>query len=99
MDEGRFDYLHWFPAGNRAYLFIKPEAKPIRPYTVKGYFSRWVKKQENRVRAHRVKEYNSHFNRHILKAKVEGATFGQIYLTSLTVKDRIFKRHFLWPEL
>jgi hypothetical protein len=92
MDEGRFDYLHWFPAGNRAYLFIKPEAKPITPYTVKGYFSRWVKKQENRVRAHRVKEYNSHFNRHILKAKVEGATFSQIYLTSLTVKDRIGAR-------
>jgi hypothetical protein len=97
MDEGRFDYLHWFPAGNRAYLFIKPEAKPITPYTVKGYFSRWVKRQENRVRAHRVKEYNSHFNRHILKAKVEGATFSQIYLTSLTVKD--FKPPFLWPEL
>jgi hypothetical protein len=41
-------------------------------------------KQSDRVRPHQVKTYTSHFERHILPAKVDGGAFGKLHLLSLT---------------
>ena len=87
MKEGAFDYLEHFPDGNKAYLFRQEETKSLTTHTVKSFFNTWIKKQGSRVRPHRVKEYESHFNRHILKAKVGKSLFGKIHLAGLAIKD------------
>ena len=86
IKEGTFDYLKHFPRGNKAHLFRQEVARPATTYTVKTFFNRWIKKQSDRVRPHRVEEYKSHFARHILAAKIGNTTFGKIYLTGLKVE-------------
>ena len=84
---GTFDYLAHFPNGNKAHLFRQEEARPMTMYTVKSYYNRWLKaeKESSRVRPHRIKDYESQFNRHILKTKVDGLVFGNIHLPGLSV--------------
>jgi len=85
MREGRFDYLHHFPDGNKARLFRKETERTINTQTVKSYYNGWIKKQSHRVRPHRVKDYESQFSRHILPTRVKGGTFGTLFLASLTI--------------
>src|ERR1700752_5091664 len=37
---GAFDYLKWFPQGNRAHLFR--ETSQSRPVTVGEYYEKWI---------------------------------------------------------
>ncbi len=84
MKRGVFDYLKWFPNGNKAYLFrAQQSSEPAQTYTVEGYYKRWVQKQAGRVRPHRIKDYKSHFQAHILPAKVAESEFGKIPLPFL----------------
>jgi integrase len=87
MHEGRFDYLYHFPNGNKARLFRKEAERSITTQTVKSYYNGWIKKQGDRVRPHRVKDYESQFSRHILPARVKGGTFGSLFLAELTVDN------------
>ena len=82
-----FDYLSHFPNGNKAHLFRQEETRPGTIYTAKSYYNRWLKaeKESGRVRPHRIKDYESQFNRHILKAKIDGTVFGNIHLPGLSV--------------
>ena len=85
MREGRFDYLHYFPDGNKAALFRKESERPHNTQTVKSYYNQWIKKQNARVRPHRVKDYESQFRRHILPAQIKGGSFGSLFLANLTI--------------
>jgi len=79
-----FDYLKHFPKGNKAHLF-RP-AKELSPshLTVENYYKTWIKKQEERHRAHRVKDYEA-IKRHILKTRIGQQAFGRIALGFLNV--------------
>jgi len=84
MEDGTFDYLKHFPNGNRAPLFRPEQAKAIIvEHTIRSYYEKWIPKQTDRVRPHRVKDYLSQFGRHILPAKIDGVIFGGIYLAHL----------------
>jgi hypothetical protein len=52
--------------------------------TVETYYKGWIKKQEGRHRAHRVKDYAA-IKRHILKTRIEQQAFGKIALGFLNV--------------
>jgi integrase len=85
MRDGRFDYLHHFPYGNKARLFRKETEQTITTQTIRSYYKGWIKKQSHRVRPHRVKDYESQFSRHILPSRIKGGTFGSLFLASLTI--------------
>src|SRR5262249_19901725 len=74
-----FDYLRHFPKGNKAHLFRPAEQLSPSHLTVEGYYKTWIKKQEERHRAHRVKDYEA-IKRHILKTRVGSQAFGKIAL-------------------
>jgi len=99
MKKGTFEYLEHFPNGNKAYLFRQEEKKSLTTHTVKSFFNIWIKKQGSRVRPHRVKEYISHFNRHILNAKVDRSVFCKIHLAALdrehlkSLQDRLKEKN------
>src|SRR5439155_10626566 len=58
MEDGTFDYLKHFPNGNRAPLFRPEQAKAIIfEHTIRSYYEKWIPKQNDRVRPHRVKDY------------------------------------------
>jgi len=80
IKDGCFDYLKWFPKGNKAHLFRRDIDAPSF-ITVKAYFEQWIKEQSSRVRPHRVKDYQSQFKRHILPV------IGRKNLAALTVSD------------
>lgn len=88
IKNGSFDYLRWFPNGNKAHLFRRDQDLPqSRSYvTVEKYFTDWITKQGDRVRAHRVKDYNS-IKLHVLTARVGESIFGQIPLGLLQIGD------------
>ncbi len=44
MKAGIFNYLKWFPHGNRAHLFERAQAK-AKPMTIGEYFDQWIKKK------------------------------------------------------
>jgi Arm DNA-binding domain len=69
--EGKFDYLRWFPDGNLAHLFQRNEAPSPSQVTGEAYYNDWIKKQAERVRAHRVKDYAA-IERHVLKTESAG---------------------------
>ena len=81
-----FDYLKHFPTGNKARLFKPAEQLSPSHVTVKAYYNLWIKKQSERVRAHRVKDYEA-IPRHVLKTRVGQQAFGKIALGLLTVSD------------
>jgi integrase len=84
--EKKFDYLRWFPDGNLAYLFKRDNAPSPSQVTVESYYNDWIKKQAERVRAHRVKDYGA-IKRHVLKTRVGKMAFGKIPLGLLRVAD------------
>lgn len=76
-----FDYLHWFPNGNKADLFRPAEPSAPEPLpTVHQYADRtWLpRKLPPLVRATLADTYRSHLTRHILPA------FGDLPLTEVT---------------
>jgi integrase len=79
-----FDYLKHFPKGNKAHLFRPAEHLSPSHLTVEGYYKTWIKKQEERHRAHRVKDYEG-IKRHILKTRIGQQAFGKIALGFLNV--------------
>ena len=71
MAEGRFNYLEWFPEGNRAHLYRPaptPEPKPVP--TVREYAEgTWLpRKTPPAVRASLAKSYRKHLARHVFPA-------------------------------
>jgi len=84
--EKKFDYLRWFPDGNLAHLFKRDNAPSPSQITVESYYNDWIKKQAERVRAHRVKDYGA-IKRHVLKTRVGKMAFGKIPLGLLKVAD------------
>jgi integrase len=52
--------------------------------TGEAYYKAWIKKQTERVRAHRVKDYEA-IPRHVLKTRIAQQPFGKIPLGLLTV--------------
>jgi integrase len=84
MADGNFDYLHYFPRGNKAHLFRSAEQLSPSQVTVEGYYKAWIKKQAERVRAHRVKDYEA-IRRHVLKTRIGTQAFGKIGLGLVNV--------------
>ena len=79
-----FDYLKWFPNGNRAVDFLTTpalasEAKP-RSSTVRGYYDEWIqRKVAPYVRASLARDYRSHFRSYVLDA------LGDVALSELSL--------------
>ena len=61
-----FNYLKWFPNGNKAHEF-KPKQTDNRVWTVGEYFKVWIEgKKPPAVRAGLARDYREHFRRYIL---------------------------------
>ena len=66
MRAGRFDYLRWFPEGNKAALF-RPLGQPAPPKTVQQFYLEWIKRQgPPRVKPTTVASYRYAFGKIIL---------------------------------
>jgi integrase len=79
MENGSFDYLKWFPEGNKAHLFRTEKVKVERK-TIRQYFGEWMRdKVATLVKKSRARKYRSHFHAHILE------DYGETYLDSFTV--------------
>jgi integrase len=69
---GKFNYLQWFPNGNRAADFLRPTSIPeaestTPPPTIGDFYARWIaRKHPPDVRASRVRDYRGHFTNYIL---------------------------------
>jgi integrase len=64
IDKNTFDYLKWFPNGNKAYLF-KP--KPTTPQTIGDYYRVWIeRKKPPVVRKGLERDYRDHFRLYVL---------------------------------
>jgi integrase len=71
MERRTFDYLAWFPAGNKANLFNaaigKAEDEKTEPKTIRQYYNDWIKdKNPPLVKKSRGRKYRSHFTVNIL---------------------------------
>jgi len=65
MEAGSFNYLKWFPDGNKADLFRPKDEQ--KPQTVGEYFTVWIEgKKPPFVRAGLERDYREHFKRYIL---------------------------------
>lgn len=90
IEKGTFDYLKWFPEGNRAELF-KPEKK--KPQTVGDYYRVWIEsKKPPFVRAGQARDYRDHFRRYILPA------FENVELPDVTPRSLLDFRTYLQEE-
>jgi hypothetical protein len=87
IKKGSFDYLQFFPNGNKAHLFRRHEDMPATLQTIEGYFRTWIKQQSGHVRPHRLKDYNSTIDGHVLKTRIGGQLFGKIPLSLVKVTD------------
>ena len=77
IEDGRFDYLHWFPGGNKAKLFVQEKAK-AEPKTIRQYHQQWkVDKVPPFVKKSRGRKYQSHFDAHILP--IHGDKYMHLY--------------------
>jgi len=86
IEKGEFDYLRWFPNGNKAYLF-KPKDEPVeqepKPQTVGEYYLRWIeRKRPPMVRKSLERDYRQHFVHNILP-QFEDTPLRDVTLTSL----------------
>ena len=82
MERGSFDYLKWFPKGNKAHKFRPVIEKPPerKPQTVKEFYEEWIpKKKPPLVRRSLERDYQQHFNYYILPF------MGETELNSVTV--------------
>ena len=78
VEAGTFQYLRWFPQGNKAHLF-QPK-RPSLEITVREYAEqKWLPRmQPPNARASTARTYRKHVARHILPA------FGELHLTDVT---------------
>jgi len=75
IKSGTFDYLKWFPEGNRAEE-LKP--KTTAPKTIGEYYRVWIeRKKPPLVRPGLERDYKDHFKRYILP-KFEDVTFTEL---------------------
>jgi len=77
---GRFDYVRWFPAGNKT-----PKTEPAMRlgWTVREYYDKWILQQRPPlVRKSNERAYKQHFNRYIL------IRFGEVMLSETTLTTR-----------
>src|SRR5947199_5543333 len=70
MAEGRFDYLRWFPNGNKSQLFRPASAASVPVPTVREYAEgTWLpRKLPPYVRATLARTYRKHLQKHVLPA-------------------------------
>src|SRR5688572_13584530 len=83
MDNGRFDYLKWFPEGNRADQFKPKISQPVEsaPVTINEYYAVWIeKKKPPFVRKSLERDYRQAFNKNILPF------MGDLELNTVTVE-------------
>ena len=70
MERDEFDYLRWFPNGNRAHEFGAKQSAPaveIKPLTVRKFYEEWIeKKKPPFVRLSLQRDYQQHFKTNIL---------------------------------
>ena len=78
---GVFDYLKWFPNGNRANDFLRPKVAPSQHIpTVREFYEQWVKaKTPPTVRPSLARDYRNHFRNYILDF------LGDLPLSALTL--------------
>jgi integrase len=87
---GRFDYLKWFPAGNKARL-LKP---PGQLNSIRAYYETWIqRKRPPLVRKSQERDYKQHFNRYILPR------FGDLEFNDLTPPRLIEFRDYLLHDI
>ena len=74
---GTFDYLKWFPNGNRTAEFLAAQGTPLSSpktpsplhWTVRRYYDQWIDRMiPPTVRASAARDYRSHFRNYILAA-------------------------------
>jgi integrase len=69
IEKGTFDYLKWFPEGNRANEF-RPTPERVgknKPLTIRKFFEEWInRKKPPFVRRSLERDYKQAFNRNIL---------------------------------
>ena len=77
---GTFDYLKWFPNGNRANLFRAPQLAPL---SVGGHYEKWIIDQSPPlVRKSRERDYKQHFTAYILP-KFRNTPMAEIHTDTL----------------
>jgi len=75
IKKGGFDYLKWFPEGNKSHLFNPKESKPE---TVGSYYRQWIeRKKPPIVRRGLERDYRQQFNAYILP-KFEHVNLGGV---------------------
>jgi integrase len=82
IERGEFDYLKWFPDGNRADEFRPkvPTLEQKTPQTVKQFYEEWIlKKKPPLVRRSLERGYRHHFNCYVLPF------MGELELDAVTV--------------
>lgn len=78
IERKSFDYLKWFPGGNKAHLF-RDERDRAERKTLRGYYQRWIADKKPPIcKKSRYHNYRSHFDNHLLPA------YGDKYLDSFT---------------
>ena len=66
MKARRFNYLAWFPEGNRAAEY-RPKIDKPAAQTIRQYYAEWIaSKIPPLVKKSRARHYKSHFSVHIL---------------------------------
>src|SRR4030095_5497607 len=69
IEAGTFDYLKWFPHGNKANLFVQEQEKArtkAEPKTIRQYYNEWkVDRVPPLVKKTRGRKHRSHLDAHI----------------------------------
>jgi hypothetical protein len=77
---GKFDYLRWFPFGNRSAYFAGRREKA--PKTVEEYFEQWIQeKKPPLVRKSRERDYRQHWSAYLKQR------FGSLEIAGIGVAD------------
>jgi integrase len=82
IEQGTFEYLKWFPEGNRAHQFRPKVVGPMesKPQSIRQFFEDWIeKKKPPFVRRSLERDYRQAFNKNILPF------MGEMELNSVTV--------------
>src|SRR5262245_15770309 len=83
MEKGQFDYLKWFPEGNKTHLFKPKENPESKTQTVGEYYKAWIEtKKPPFVRPGLAHDYRQQFKRYILP-QLEGLGLKEITLDRL----------------
>jgi integrase len=81
--EGRFDYLRWFPKGNKAQIYGLERPSPSAGRIAEYVKATWLpRKQPPLVRTATARTYSKHWGKHILPA-FGGRRFAEVTLRAL----------------